>query len=157
MKSVKKMSNLLFVYGTLMNNISSTIAQYLHNNSNFLGIGSFLGKLYDLGHYPGAIYDAQANSMVQGQVFSLYDAVQVLEKLDYYEGILPIEPNKNEYRRELVPVNIQEKQLNCWVYVYNFPTDRLIEIPDGHYLNYLKTNEAHQNFIKTIDFEDFSS
>lgn len=151
------MSEYLFVYGTLMNPIQSTIADYLHHNSDFLGIGSFPGVLYDLGKYPGAVYDTLAGSMVHGHVFVLQNVIKMLEKLDRYESISVNDSFKSEYRRALVPVKIEHQSFNCWVYLYNLPTDGLTKIPGGHYLNYLKTNEAHQNFIKNIDFEDFTA
>jgi gamma-glutamylcyclotransferase (GGCT)/AIG2-like uncharacterized protein YtfP len=142
------MNNLLFVYGTLMNNIQSVIADFLHHNSDFVGEGYFSGKLYDLGSYPGAVYDMQVHSWVYGHVFKLHDPKNMLKRLDLYEGISLLQPDKNEYRRALVPVDVKKELLDCWVYLYNFTTEGLKEIPDGHYLNYLKSNEIHQDFIK---------
>ncbi len=142
------MNNLLFVYGTLMNNIQSTIADYLHQNSAFIGEGSFPGKLYDLGSYPGAIYDKQADSQVYGHVFKLNDSDLMLKRLDLYEGIHMTQPDKNEYWRELVPVQVNDDVMNCWVYLYNFKTEGLVVIPDGIYLDYIKDNKAHHNLIK---------
>lgn len=145
---MRKMNDLLFVYGTLMNNIQSTIADYLHQNSAFIGEGSFPGKLYDLGSYPGAIYDKQADSQVYGHVFKLNDSDLMLKRLDLYEGIHMTQPDNNEYRRELVPVQVNDDVMNCWVYLYNFPTTHLKAIETGNYISYLKTNELHQAFIK---------
>lgn len=142
------MNDLLFVYGTLMNNIESTIASYLHSNSNFVGEGAFSGKLYDLGSYPGAIYDEMLSSKVHGHVFQLNNAEKILKKLDLYEGIHALNFDNNEYRRVLVPVMISNDTRECWVYAYNFTTQGLKEIPDGNYLQYLKDNELHQKFIK---------
>lgn len=142
------MNDLLFVYGTLMNNIESTIASYLHSNSSFVGEGTFSGKLYDLGSYPGAIYDETLSSQVHGHIFQLNDAESLLKRLDLYEGIYLLNLDKNEYRRILVPVMIKNEIIECWVYVYNFTTQGLKEIPAGNYLQYLKKNELHQKFIK---------
>lgn len=142
------MTDLLFVYGTLMNNIQSTIADYLHQHSDFVGAGALQGKLYDLGNYPGVIYDIQVNSLVHGHVFKLHHSENMLKRLDIYEGISLLQPDKNEYRRELVPVEVNKEQVNCWTYLYNFSTESLKEIPDGNYLAYLKYNKSHQYFIK---------
>lgn len=142
------MNDYLFVYGTLMNNIQSTIADYLHQNSDFIGEGTFPGKLYDLGNYPGAVYDATAITRVHGHIFRLHDSAILLKRLDLYEGIYLSQPEKNEYRRELVPVNINHELLYCWAYLYNFSTDLLKEIDTGRYFDYLQTNNLHQNFIK---------
>ncbi|MFN7118791.1 MAG: gamma-glutamylcyclotransferase [Saprospiraceae bacterium] len=144
------MNDFLFVYGTLMNNIQSTIADYLHQNSDFIGEGSFPGKLYDLGSYPGAIYNAQANTLVYGHVFKLHDSQLMLKRLDFYEGINTMQPDKNEYRRELVPVQVNNDVINCWVYLYNFKTEGLKEIVSGDYLAYYHFNNAHQDFTKSV-------
>ena len=142
------MTDLLFVYGTLMNNIQSNIAGYLHQHSDFVGEGSLQGRLYDLGSYPGVIYDMQAGSCVYGHVFRLHDPENMLKRLDFYEGISLLQADKNEYRRELIPVEVNKEQVNCWTYLYNFSTGNLKEILGGNYLNYLKSNELHQHFIK---------
>ncbi len=142
------MTDLLFVYGTLMNNIQSNIAGYLHQNSDFVGEGSLQGRLYDLGNYPGAIYDMQADSCVYGHMFRIFDPENMLKRLDFYEGISLLQPDKNEYRRELVPVEVNKKPVHCWAYLYNFSTESLEEITEGNYLIYLKSNELHQHFIK---------
>ena len=88
------MTDLLFVYGTLMNNIQSNIAGYLHQNSDFVGEGSLQGRLYDLGNYPGAIYDMQADSRVYGHMFRIFDPENMLKRLDFYEGISLLQPDK---------------------------------------------------------------
>lgn len=142
------MDNLLFVYGTLMNNIQSTIATYLHHNSDFVGEGTFPGKLYDLGSYPGAVYDRQSDSRVHGHVFKLHDPGNMLQRLDLYEGIYPSQADKNEYRRALVSVYVNEEPIDCWVYLYNLSTIGLKEIPAGNYLDYIQYNKAHQTFIQ---------
>lgn len=142
------MTDFLFVYGTLMNNIQSTIADYLHNNSEFIGGGFFAGKLYDLGSYPGAVYDAKATSRVYGHVFRLYNAAIIFTKLDRYESIDVIKLETNEYSRIIIPVTIKNEMFNCWVYVYNFSTEGLPQIVGGNYLNYFEKNPLHQDFIK---------
>ncbi len=142
------MNDFLFVYGTLMNNIQSTIANYLHNNSEFVGEGFFYGKLHDLGSYPGAVYDAKATSRVYGHIFRLNNVSAIFKKLDVYESIDVIKPETNEYSRIVIPVNIKNGIFNCWVYVYNFSTEGLPEIIDGNYLNYFEKNQLHRDFIK---------
>lgn len=140
----------LFVYGSLMNDIDSKIARFLKANSSFLGEATMPGHLYDLGRYPGAVFDAQADSSVVGHVFQLADAEAVLPVLDRYEGVHPHQPELGEYRRAQVPVQMGETQLDCWTYLYNFTTEKLSPIPGGNYLEYLRGNDDHQNFIRSV-------
>jgi len=45
------MSDLLFIYGTLLKD-DNEHAVYLKNNSTFYSAGKLKGKLYDIGEYP---------------------------------------------------------------------------------------------------------
>ncbi len=133
-----------------MNDIDSAIARFLKSRSSFLSEATMPGYLYDLGRYPGAVFDEQADSTVIGHVFQLADAQVVLPVLDRYEGVQPQQPEPGEYRREQVPVQMHEKQLACWTYLYNFATEGLRLIPGGNYLEYLRGNDDHQNFIRSV-------
>ena len=46
---------LLFVYGTLRRRMNHDLHQVLADGASFLGNGTFRGKLYNLGRYPGSI------------------------------------------------------------------------------------------------------
>jgi gamma-glutamylcyclotransferase (GGCT)/AIG2-like uncharacterized protein YtfP len=124
-----------------MNNTASAMARYLQQNSDFVGEGTFPGRLYDLGSYPGAVYEAQAATQVFGHILRLHDPEKPFKILDLYEGITNAQADQNEYWRTVIPVNFNNQPLDCWVYLYNFATDKLPEISGGNYLHYL-------NFIK---------
>ena len=98
------MNNLLFVYGTLMNDIQSMIANHLKANSHLLGEGTAKGSLFDLGRYPGFVHNPEAPGNVIGHVIQMDDPVEMLKTLDEYEGITASYPVDSEYRRELIPV-----------------------------------------------------
>ncbi len=133
-----------------MNDIDSAMSRLLKAHSVFLGTATMPGRLYDLGRYPGAIFDAQSDALVIGHVFQIKDAAAVFPTLDRYEDIDPQQPTAGEYRRELVLVQLGETQRECWVYLYNLPTESLREIPGGDYLTYLKGNADYQNFIRSV-------
>ncbi len=142
------MSEHLFVYGTLMDQVDSAMARFLKSNGTLLGEAWLAGRLYDLGQYPGAVYDAAATSRVYGHVFQLHQASEVFAVLDVYEGIDPTQTLQNEYRRALLPVDFQCRTLACWVYLYNLSPEGLPAIPSGNYLDYIQNNNAHLRFIK---------
>ena len=98
------MNNLLFVYGTLMNDIESMIANHLKTNSFMIGEGKANGLLYDLGRYPGFVYSPEAEAQVLGHIFQMDDPEEMLRTLDEYEGITASYPVDSEYRRVLIPI-----------------------------------------------------
>ena len=55
----------LFVYGSLMN-YDNEFAIYLNNNSRSYTKGNFNGLLYDMGEYPGAIFNKNTTYLVYG-------------------------------------------------------------------------------------------
>lgn len=146
------MLNKLFVYGTLLNDIHSMIANHLKTHSKFIGDGTVKGKLYDLGSYPGLIYLPEADTVVFGQVFELNTPQDILATLDTYEGISPDNLSENEYIREIVKVDINGKEEDCWTYLYLLKTDGLKEITSGNYLDYINNKDLpdHWAFIDSM-------
>jgi gamma-glutamylcyclotransferase (GGCT)/AIG2-like uncharacterized protein YtfP len=123
----------LFVYGTLLNN-TNEFAVYLKNNSTFYKKAKFRGKLYDIGQYPGAIFQPDNDGFVYGSIFVMKDADDTLKILDDYEGYGYDHPQPNEFVRELIEVETDDKSVECWVYLYNWPVEGLSLIVSGKYL-----------------------
>ena len=124
LESLSRMINLnpyLFVYGTLRLNAGNEVAQFLHRNASFVGVGKMPGELFDLGAYPGAKYVENAPTWVAGDVFKMHDANAVLRVLDEYEGICPDCPLPHEYIRVQKPIQMGGAEQICWVYLYNSP------------------------------------
>lgn len=144
------MNQNLFVYGTLLQPLTTQVGSYLRGHSELLGEAYVPGRLYDLGHYPGLWYDIGSTKRIIGQVFRLSTADEVLKELDRYEGIDPTHPSRNEYRREEVLVTLNGQSVYCWCYVLNHPPDGLPEIFCESYLDYLKGREAHQDFLGKV-------
>lgn len=144
------MKNHLFVYGTLMQNVDSEITRFLQRNSQFVGEGSFWGQLFDLGHYPGAVLLPNSSTKVFGHIFEIINTENTLKILDKYEAVGEQFGQFNEYRRELVPIDFVEKQILCWVYLYNLPTKNHNRIKSGNYLEMLAQNKKYQDFVKRV-------
>lgn len=140
----------LFVYGSLMNGLKTTMTRLLEKHAIFLGSGKMSGQLYDVGHYPGAVYDKNTVHLIYGHIFELINVNLVLNLLDDYETVGERFQNFNEYIRETKPVQFENQVLNCWVYLYNLSVDNLVLIESGNYLENLKTNQKHRDFLNSV-------
>ena len=116
-----------------MDDIGSTMSHFLTRNSRLIGAGQLPGELYDLGNYPGAIYKPDTSTLVHGKVFELNHPEKVLQQLDYYEGIGIGKPEAAEYQRVQCTVFCKNKEILCWVYLYQQATDSLSLIESGNY------------------------
>lgn len=138
----------LFVYGTLMQNTNSRMARFLHDRARLLGTAYVTGKLYDLGSYPGAVYDPEASERIAGQIYQLAHPEEVFSILDHYEGVSDVSGVPGEYVRRLVPATLNGTVTSCWMYQYNFDPGDLPQIPSGNYLTYFTAHRNHRNFIE---------
>jgi gamma-glutamylcyclotransferase (GGCT)/AIG2-like uncharacterized protein YtfP len=126
-------SQYLFVYGTLLDE-SNTYAAYLKEHSRFYKTGRLKGKLFNIGNYPGAIWDEASDTFVYGAVFFMDDPKSTLKELDDYEGFGDDFAQPNEFVRQLIEVEIDSGNIKCWVYLYNLPVNTLLQISSGDYL-----------------------
>ncbi|MDW8222783.1 MAG: gamma-glutamylcyclotransferase family protein [Gemmatales bacterium] len=107
------------------------------------GTGQVRGRLYDLGPYPAAVVDANADSVIVGDVYLLPPDPAVLVSLDAYEEYDARYPERSLFRRVPVTVTLENEQhLDCWIYVYNRDLSHAILIPQGDYLQYRRWNYA---------------
>jgi len=137
----KDSTHFLFVYGTLMQGFSNPFAKKLQQNAIWRGKASFTGQLFDLGTYPGAVYDQNASTTVQGEVWQLNDFQKTIKALDYYEGIHEKEP---EYVRQQIPVLLESgEKIDCWAYIYCLPTYLFELIPSGDHRQRLVATKQH--------------
>ncbi|MFC5411376.1 gamma-glutamylcyclotransferase [Larkinella bovis] len=117
----------IFVYGTLLSASKKPMAQYVRQHSQLVGPGFSPGRLYDLGTYPGAVFDPDAETWVHGEVYSFREtgAPAFLRTLDDYEGA--------EYDRILVSVKTANGTVDCWTYRFIQPAQSLPLIASGRY------------------------
>lgn len=123
----------LFVYGTLLKHSDLEIAAFLHRHSTFFSSGYFLGIMYEVSGYPGAVYIPDAASRVYGTLLKLHDPPKILAQLDEYEGVGDRFPEPNEYVRLQIPIKTPSENIACWTYLYNWPVDHLQVIASGNY------------------------
>jgi gamma-glutamylcyclotransferase (GGCT)/AIG2-like uncharacterized protein YtfP len=116
--------DLLFVYGTLRPGHAPAEIADAVDRLQPVNAGWVRGRLLDLGDYPGIILesttDGGAGSKVPGQVLLIPDEA-TLERLDWYEGYSPADPEGSLFRRVRAAVMLQDGSLleDCWIYVYN--------------------------------------
>jgi gamma-glutamylcyclotransferase (GGCT)/AIG2-like uncharacterized protein YtfP len=104
----------LFVYGTLKRRSRSPLAGLLRERAVFEGDGFVHGRLYRLGHFPGAVLDSSQRFRVHGEAFRLRD-LKLLFALDRYEGVSDIPPL---FVRTIAPVSLANGSIDAWIYTY---------------------------------------
>lgn len=125
------MSELLFVYGTLMRGSRHPMARELEAHAIYLDDASYRGRLYRISTYPGMVESASVEDQVFGEVFELRDPAFLL-MLDDYEGCGPDADQPAEYRRIMHTVTLDSgAQVKAWVYIYNWPVDESKRIVSG--------------------------
>lgn len=123
----------LFVYGTLRRSPAHPMHALLRETATGLGDARVRGLLYRVAEYPGLVLDATAG-WVLGELYGLRD-LDVLARLDAYEGAGPHDPEPREYRRIRTVVQRHDGQdVDAWLYEYGWPTAGLPIIASGDFL-----------------------
>jgi gamma-glutamylcyclotransferase (GGCT)/AIG2-like uncharacterized protein YtfP len=119
----------LFVYGTLRSQMNDPLHRLLETYAIFVGTGSFQGKLYDIGRYPGAVLSRRNTDCVIGEIYRLSEPWRALEILDEYEG--------HRFKRKRVTIFQEDgKSIDCWIYLYARSVTRRALIRSGDYVQY---------------------
>jgi gamma-glutamylcyclotransferase (GGCT)/AIG2-like uncharacterized protein YtfP len=127
----------LFAYGSLRPALAPPSVRPLLRRLVELGPAWMPGRLCDLGLYPAAQLDPDAETHIRGEVFQLPDARETLAALDDYEDFDPADPAASLYLRVRHPATLADgSQLLCWVYVYSLPPRDAMLIPDGDYVRW---------------------
>ncbi|MGE3065557.1 MAG: gamma-glutamylcyclotransferase [Hyphomicrobiaceae bacterium] len=135
------MTDLLFVYGTLMASDTTAIGipmrARLQREARSLGAATAQGRLYTLGGYPGMTGSDEPGDVVHGEVYRLAQAGPTLAWLDEYEGISRGATSAgapDEYRRAETDVRLTDGTvLRCWVYFYQKALPAGARIGDGRW------------------------
>jgi gamma-glutamylcyclotransferase (GGCT)/AIG2-like uncharacterized protein YtfP len=115
--------DLLFTYGTLMRGFR--LHRLLEGRAAYLGRGRVVGRILDLGSYPGAVPDPDGASAIHGEVYRLHDPA-LWGTLDSAEG-------PQYHRREVTVRSEDGRDQAAWIYWYIGPLDRGVPIPGGDY------------------------
>ncbi|KJC58397.1 hypothetical protein UP10_26015 [Bradyrhizobium sp. LTSPM299] len=130
-------SDLLFVYGTLMRGFDHPMAKLLAANSDFLGEAQCRGRLYLVKHYPGLVTSDVTADVVHGELFRLRAPDILLREFDMYEACGEGFAPPTEYVREMLPVTLADGSTGeAWTYIYNWPVAQLPLIASGKFLEH---------------------
>jgi gamma-glutamylcyclotransferase (GGCT)/AIG2-like uncharacterized protein YtfP len=129
------MSEFIFVYGTLRRGANHLAHDAISRHADYYGEGYMQGKLYDVGDYPAAIETKNENDKAYGEVYKISDN-ELLTQLDIYEECSDDFPQPHEYTRNLVLINVNlpDKMLEAWAYIFNYDVSVLRQITSGDYL-----------------------
>ena len=115
-------SNLLFVYGTLMRGFDHPMARLLSRSADFIGEARCRGRLYLVKHYPGLVLSGDSTEVVFGELYRLHQPRELLREFDMYEACGEGFAEPTEYIRQMLPVTLVDGAVSeAWTYIYNWP------------------------------------
>jgi gamma-glutamylcyclotransferase (GGCT)/AIG2-like uncharacterized protein YtfP len=133
----------LFVYGTLRKHGGSDFHFLLSKHSEYAGLATFQGKLFNIAYYPGVIESTNPNDQVLGELYKLNQPEHLLSTLDDYEECSFNHPIPHEYVREQKAILSQHLGLiKSWIYLYNYDPSTLEHIRTGDYLDFLRNQRT---------------
>ena len=128
-------SDLLFVYGTLMRGYAHPMAQLLSRSADFLGEARCRGRLYLVKHYPGLVLSDDLADVVFGELYRLRAPIELLREFDMYEACGEGFAQPTEYIRQMLAVTRADGTTEeAWTYLYNWPVAHLPRIASGRFL-----------------------
>lgn len=139
------MTDLIFVYGSLMRKVPSAASKWLAQHAIFVAEDTVQGELFDVGRYPGLVLRSNPDQLVFGEVFRLKMPADALQYLDQYEGTELTQP---EYERLICQT---EQGHQCWLYQFLSYQQAYPLIASGDYSTYYPTNPRHLAFIGRSD------
>lgn len=127
-------SEFLFVYGLLKSGYANEASILIQENATFVGNGQMTGVLFDMGSYPGAVYIPESPLKVFGEIYHITkNNSALLTRLDHFEGINPAYSEPYEYKREIIPVTLNNEIYHCWCFQYNLEWSDFRVIESGLY------------------------
>ncbi|MEM1357258.1 MAG: gamma-glutamylcyclotransferase family protein [Bacteroidota bacterium] len=136
----------LFVYGTLLSDIPSSMSKFLRRRGKLIGKASVAGTLYDMGMYPGFV--AGGSGTVKGELYRLEgdNAKESLSMIDAYESVTGA--GNDEYRRITIKGRVSDGgPFEAFTYEIRKKPRGMPEIPRGNYSAFFKGNKEHQRFV----------
>lgn len=124
----------LFVYGTLRKDFGNELHKLITRNSEFIGMATYQGKMYNIGEYPGIIPSDDSSNKVIGELYKLTNSVRLIRILDEYEEYYPENEAESIFVRNAITVSIDGTDYESYSYLYNCSTEGLPEITSGDFL-----------------------
>jgi gamma-glutamylcyclotransferase (GGCT)/AIG2-like uncharacterized protein YtfP len=122
-----RMSEFLFVYGTLARNARHEMHRYLAPHADYAGEGYFQGRLYRVAHYPAAVPSSHRDDKVFGELYRIKNSRELFAELDDYEG--------SEFMRRREPVYLANgTRSEAWIYLFKGSVSNLPRIMSGRFV-----------------------
>ena len=128
----ERMTQILFVYGTLVRRSRHPMARFLAERARYAGAAQVRGRLYDLGRYPGMLEPSGDDDWVHGELFDLGDGTTTLAELDAYEQAESPLPAYFE-RQISEAVRADGTRVPVWIYWYRGDVAESRRIASGRY------------------------
>ncbi len=129
------MTDLLFVYGTLMHASKHPMARRLREAAAYLGPAHYQGRLYMISYYPGLVPSDDPADHVHGDLYRVPDDAALMAALDEYENCGPGYPDPAEYVRttQTITLTRDSSRHDALVYLYNWPLNEASRIASGRF------------------------
>jgi pyruvate carboxylase len=124
----------LFVYGTLRRDCGNDLHRLIARNSDYIGMATYQGQMYQVAEYPGIIPSDNAKDQVVGELYLLSNTIKLLNVLDEYEEYNAEKPSESLFVREQVKVSLKGKEIETYAYLYNKKIDPKTRIASGDYV-----------------------
>ncbi len=131
----------LFVYGSLLSGFKSPAYEYISRYFTLVGPTSVPGILVDMGEYPAAVPATDGNAFIKGELYVVKNPAELswaIGQLDDYEGAVPEVGEVALYRRDMVPVNVNNETVSAIIYWFNGDVSNKPVIHSGDVLAYLR-------------------
>ena len=136
---VATLTDLIFVYGTLVAKAAHPNGERLRREASLLGEATLQARLYRVSWYPGLVKSTESADLVYGEVYRLTSPATSLPWLDEYEGIIQSPASgapPNEYERVTTSVAlIAGGTVDAWVYLYLPATTALERVTSGRWIS----------------------
>jgi gamma-glutamylcyclotransferase (GGCT)/AIG2-like uncharacterized protein YtfP len=131
-------TDLLFTYGTLRRAAGHPAHRLLADMAELVGNGAVRGRLYQATGFPVLVPDPKGTDVI-GEVYRVFAPQDAFLRLDSYEGFDQASPDTGEFRRDLLPVAMNDgRTVTAWAYVYQRQLFDLQPIPHGDYARFLR-------------------
>jgi gamma-glutamylcyclotransferase (GGCT)/AIG2-like uncharacterized protein YtfP len=112
-KEVMRMSQKVFVYGTLRQGQANhwLIEKYVKSVKK----ATVRGWMYDLGAYPAVI---EGEGLISGELIEFHNSTEAFKKMDLLEGFYHTGSSNNHYERIITTCCTEDGEEECQIYVY---------------------------------------
>ncbi len=140
------MEDYVFVYGTLMRGFEAHDGLGVSERASYLGDARVEGELYRVDRNPALVHSETGT--VEGELYRVEDP-KLLDDIDRYEGYYPEDVEGSLYLRSYV--NVVDRDLQAWAYVYNEDVDDGEKIGSGSWRSYVEDEDTGVEETKSLD------